>query len=88
MVENLVFCVDRSSCFACIMKILISAVAEESRLDIFDENEPCCLLKKTLVITTNLTNPESVSGIICLTKGTCIAIKLLVQLSLRVQKKN
>ena len=70
------------------MKILISAVAEESRLDIFDENEPYRLLKKTLVITTNLTNPESASGITCLTKGTCIAIKLLVQLSLRVQKKN
>ena len=49
----------------------------------------CCLLKKTLVITTtNLTNPESASSIICLTKSTCIAIKLSVQLSLRVQKKN
>ena len=40
-----------------------------------------CLLKKTLVITTDLTNPESASGIICLTKSTCIAIKLFVQLS-------
>ena len=48
----------------------------------------CCLLKKTLVITTNLTNPESVSGIICLTKTTYIAIKLQVELLLRVQKKN
>ena len=47
----------------------------------------CCLLKKILVITTNLTNPESAFSIICLTKSTCIAIKLLVQLLLCVQKK-
>ena len=40
-----------------------------------------CLLIKTLVITTIFTNPESASGIICLTKSTCIAIKLFVQLS-------
>ena len=47
----------------------------------------CCLLKKILVITTNLTNPESAFSIICLTKSTCIAIKLLVQLLLCDQKK-
>ena len=46
------------------------------------------LLKKTLVITANLINPESTSGIISLTKRTCIVIKLLVQLLLRVQNKN
>ena len=37
---------------------------------------------------TNFTNPESASGIIYLTKNTCIAIKLLVQLLLPVQKEN
>ena len=47
----------------------------------------CCLLKKILDITTNLTNPESAFSIICLTKSTCIAIKLLVQLLFCVQKK-
>ena len=68
-------------------------IAEESRLDIFNQSEPLisiscfCLLKKMLVITTNLTNPESASGTICLMKGTCITIKLLVQLLLCVQKK-
>ena len=40
LVENLVFCKDRSSCFACTMKTLISAVAEESRLDIFNKHQP------------------------------------------------
>ena len=44
------------------MKTLISAVAEESRLDICNEYEPLnfnfvlVFFKKTLVITTNLTN--------------------------------
>ena len=44
------------------MKTLISAVAKESRLDIFNEYEPLnfsfvlLCLKKTLVITTDLTN--------------------------------
>ena len=62
LVENLVLCKNRSSWFACTMKTLISAVAEESRLDIFNEYEPfnfnfvLLFLKKTLVITTNLTN--------------------------------
>ena len=62
MVENVVLCKDRSSWFAGTMKTLISAVAEESRLDIFNEYEPLnfnfvlLFLKKTLVITTNLTN--------------------------------
>ena len=45
------------------------------------------LLKKTLVMTANLINPESTADIISLTKRTCIVIKLLVQL-LRVQNKN
>ena len=44
------------------MKTLISAVAEESKLDICNEYEPLnfnfvlVFFKKTLVITTNLTN--------------------------------
>ena len=40
MVENLVFCKDRFSCFACTMKTLVSGVAEESRFDIFNKYEP------------------------------------------------
>ena len=40
LVENLVFYKDRPSCFTCTMKTLISAVAEESRFDIFNEYEP------------------------------------------------
>ena len=40
LVDNLVFCKDRSLCFACTMKTLISAVAEGSRFDIFKEYEP------------------------------------------------
>ena len=46
------------------------------------------LLKKTLVMAANLINPESTADIISLTKRTCIVIKLLVQLLLRVQNKN
>ena len=38
-VENLTFCKYRSSCFACTMKTLISAVAEKSIIDIFNEYE-------------------------------------------------
>ena len=40
LVESLVFCKDGSSCFACTMKTLISTVAEESRLYIFNKYKP------------------------------------------------
>ena len=60
--KNLVLCKGRSSWFACTMKTMISAVAKESRLDIFNEYESfnfnfvLLFLKKTLAITTNMTN--------------------------------
>ena len=60
--KNLVLCKGRSSWFACTMKTMISAVAKESRLDIFNEYESfnfnfvLLFLKKTLAITTNWTN--------------------------------
>ena len=47
--------------------MLISVVTEETRLYLFNAYEPFSfnfvfwLLKKTLVITTNLTNPEYAS---------------------------
>ena len=47
--------------------MLISVVTEETRFYLFNAYEPfsfnsCCwLLKKTLIITTNLTNTESAS---------------------------
>ena len=50
------------------METLISAVTKETRLYLVIAYEPfylisCCwLLNKTLVITTNLTNPESASA--------------------------
>ena len=39
LVKNLVFREGRPLCFACTMKTLISAIAEESRFDIFNEYE-------------------------------------------------
>ena len=46
--------------------MLISAVTEETRRYLFNAYEPFnfdFVLKKTLVITTNLTNPESAPGL-------------------------
>ena len=37
---KLVFCKHRSSCLACTMKTLISAVVEEPRFDIFNKYQP------------------------------------------------
>ena len=51
------------------MTTLISAVAEEFRLDIFNEYEPInfsfvlLLIEKTLVVTTNLADPESTTDL-------------------------
>ena len=59
----------------CTTKTLISAVAKESRLDIFNEFEPfnfnfvLLFLKKALVITTNLTTYLARS---CLPEVLCI----------------
>ena len=49
------------------IETLISAVTEETRRYLFNAYEPFnfdFVLKKTLVITTNLTDPESVPGLI------------------------
>ena len=40
LAESIGLCKDRYSCFACTMKTLISAVVEESILDILNEYEP------------------------------------------------
>ena len=51
------------------MTTLISAVAEEFRLDIFNEYElinfnfVLLFIEKTLVITTNLADPESTNDL-------------------------
>ena len=65
---NLVFCKGQFSRFTYTMiETLISAVTEETRRYLFNAYEPFnfdFVLKKTLVITTNLTDPESVPGLI------------------------
>ena len=49
------------------IETLISAVTEETRRYLFNAYEPFnfdLVLKKTLVITTNLTNPETAPDIL------------------------
>ena len=61
--------------------MLISVVAEETRPNLFNAYEPfnfnlcCLLLKKTLVITTYLTNPESTSEDVYVILGSRLDIR-------------